>query len=189
MLVVGGVISILDLFRIGDGLSTGKHERKPIYIKLTGGYIVNVFDNVHMDNIFVVGYDFCFRAELESLKPMLRSNIVVKPFNYEDLLSSYIAVSTIGVTTYELIFSRTPVITIGHIRKNAEAGAALERRYGCNLNLGLFDELGEERFISSLSRMLSSSDAVVRMRKKQSRLIDGKGLDRIGEIVSKLCSS
>lgn len=139
--------------------------------------------------IALTGFDFCHKAALKALIPHLKSTIRVKKFNYEDLLSSYIAVSTVGVTTYELIFANIPMITIGHIKKNADAGEILERRYGCNYHLGLIEHVTKEQFISSIRCLLESDNIFSTIRQNQINLIDGKGIERIAKIISDFCLS
>jgi len=134
------------------------------------------------------GFDFCHRAELESLLPELRPGIEAKAFNYDDLFSSRLALSAFGITTYELIYAGIPVVTVGHIRANDLGGRVLQRRYGCNHHLGLFQEVGGEQLISCIQDLWDREDGLAAMRQKQAGLIDGRGLERIGQIVYSCCS-
>lgn len=135
------------------------------------------------------GFDFYHKASLLSLIPRLKPTIEVKEFNYEDLLSSHLAVSAVGVTTYELIFANIPLITIGHIQKNALAGEILQKRYGCNHHLGMFKNVTSDQFISAIQHLWNSEEALRDIKEKQANLIDGKGINRLAEIIYDCCSN
>lgn len=130
------------------------------------------------------GFDFCHKPDLDVLSPELRSNIEIKKFNYSDLFSARLAIAAFGVTTYELIYANVPVITIGHIRKNAIGSKALQERYGCNYHLGLFEEVTETRLISAIWTLWNEDEKLTTIKRNQKGLIDGKGLDRLGQIIS-----
>lgn len=130
------------------------------------------------------GFDFCHKPELDALLPKLRSNIEVKKFNYDDLFSARLAVSAFGVTTYELIYANIPVITIGHIRKNAIGSRILQERYECNYHLGLFEEVTETQLVSTIRELWNGEKKLAAIKKNQAGLIDEKGLYRLGQIIS-----
>ncbi len=135
------------------------------------------------------GLDFYHEAALLSLIPRLKPTIEVKEFSYSDLLSSRLAVSAVGVTTYELIFAHIPVITTGHIQKNAIAGEILQKRYGCNYHLGLFRDLTKDQFLSTIQFLWDSEKALREIKEKQRNLIDGKGINRVGRVIFDCCNS
>ncbi|MFC1521630.1 hypothetical protein ACFL6Y_04395 [Elusimicrobiota bacterium] len=157
-----------------------------------GGILLELIKWLNESNITVnvkilFGFDFCFRAELESMCSLVKPTIEVKEFNYKDLLSATLAVSTFGVTPYELIYANIPVITLGHIQKNSIGGETLQRRYGCNYHLGLFQGVDREQFISTVELLWNSSETLLAMKKKQKNLIDGKGLERVGKLIANCC--
>ncbi len=133
------------------------------------------------------GFDFYHMDALQSMIPRLKPTIEVKRFNFPDLLSSYLAVSAVGVTVYELIFSTIPVLTIGHTLKNSKAGEILQNRYGCSHHLGLFPNLKKNDFIDSIRRHMDSHDTMNEIRKQQVGFIDGKGIDRLSGMIADLC--
>ena len=167
-------------------LSTGASDPEGILIKIIEW--INESDiNAAVKALY--GFDFCHRDVLNTLIPKLKPTIEVKEFNYADLLSADLAVSAVGVTTYELIFANIPVITIGHIKKNSIAGEILQKRYGCNFHLGMFKDLSSEQFISTIQHLWNSEEALLEIKKKQENLIDGEGICRVAEIIYKICSN
>ncbi len=130
------------------------------------------------------GFDHLHKSELESMLPKLKPSIEVREFNYEDLFSCRLAISAFGVGTYELIYANIPVITIGHIERNALGGEVLQKRYGCNYHLGLFGEVTCEELISAIQLLWNNEGEMAAIKRNQQGLIDGKGLERIGEIIS-----
>lgn len=134
------------------------------------------------------GFDYCHRSELESMRPKLKPSIVISEFDHKDLFSARLAISAFGVTTYELIYANIPVITIGGSQKSAVGGEILEARYGCSHHLGLFREATKDQLVSAIRLLWNSREAMASMRRNQRGLIDGKGLERLGEIISCCCS-
>lgn len=134
------------------------------------------------------GFDFCHRAELESMLPELGPDIEAKAFNYDDLFSSRLVLSAFGITTYELIYANVPTITVGHIRATDQGGRTLQRRYGCNHHLGLFQDIDGKRLVSCIRDLWAGEEELAAMRRKQADLIDGRGLERVGRIVHSCCS-
>ena len=130
------------------------------------------------------GFDFCHRSELESMLPKLKPSIEVREFNYDDLFSSRLAISAFGVTTYELVYANIPVITLGHIQKNAHGSEILQKRYGCNYHLGLFREVTREQLVSAIQLLWNNEEKTAAIKRNQQGLIDGKGLERLGRIIS-----
>lgn len=130
------------------------------------------------------GFDFCHRSELEFMFPKLKPSIEVREFNYDDLFSARLAISAFGVTTYELVYANIPVITIGHVQKNALGSEILQKRYGCNYHLGLFREVTREQLISAIQVLWNHEEKLAVIKRNQQGLIDGKGLERLGQIIS-----
>lgn len=137
----------------------------------------------------LIGFDFCQKDSLECLMPFLKSTIEVKEFSYVDLLGSYLAVCSFGVTTYELIFAGVPIITIGHAKKNSDGSYRLEKRYGCNYHLGLFQDLTKDQFLYTIQFLWDSEKALRKIKEKQRNLIDGKGINRVGSVIFDCCNS
>lgn len=129
------------------------------------------------------GFDFYHKGKLEEMLPYLKPTIEVKGFSYSDLFSSRLAISAFGVTSYELIYANIPVITLGHIQKNAMGGEILQRRYACNYHLGLFKEITRDQFISAIQLLWNCEEALRAIKKNQKNLIDGNGLKRLSKII------
>ena len=134
----------------------------------------------------LMGFDFQHNPELSDIIPNLRETIEVKKFNYKDLFLSRLAISAFGVTTNELIYANIPVITFGHIKKNSKGGEILERRYGCNWHLGLFEEITKEKFIANVNFLWSNNEKLMALKSRQKGLIDGKGIKRLSVLVKRL---
>lgn len=143
--------------------------------------------SAHLQALY--GFDFHYKAELESMLPHLKPTIKVKEFNYSDLFSASLAISAFGVTTYELIYANIPVATLGHIKKNSVGAKILQGRYGCNYHLGLFKEITRDQFITSIQFLWNHEEELAIIRKNQQNLIDGRGLERLGQIISHLYSN
>ena len=139
------------------------------------------FDNIKIKAL--PGSSFIKKDELESLKPVLHKNIQIKPFNYGDLLDSKIVISTFGVTTYELIYSGIPVISIAHADPNARGSQILSNKFPVIQNLGHVDNLTYDHFTSVILNSVENKDLFTSFRKICSNLIDGKGSIRIKNII------
>ena len=132
---------------------------------------------------FLVGFDFCHRSKLEAMLIDLKPGVEVKEFAYSDLFAARLAISTFGVTTYELVYANVPVISIGHKSRNAIGSEALQNRYGCTYHLGLFDEVTKEQFESTILHFWNNEEVIAKMIRKQQGLIDGLGLERLAKII------
>ena len=95
-------------------------------------------------------------------------------------------INTFGVSTYELIYLGVPVITIGHVRKNAEGSACLAEKYGLNYDLGLIDDLTREKFFSTLKTLIKNPKQLEKMQDKSIGLIDGLGANRVAKLIHSL---
>ena len=133
------------------------------------------------------GFDFAHHGALSKLATEQAHSFEIKAFNHKDLLSSRLAVCTFGVTAYELIYANVPVLTVGHIPKNAQGSKRLQQRYGCNIDLGLVSALTGRRFSETLTHYWNSVDELEIIRRKQAAMIDGGAVSRIGNIIHDLC--
>ncbi len=165
-------------------ITTGSSDPKGMLLQLIRW--LNESDVVVNVNA-LVGFDFSGRRELNKLMPFLKPSINVRNFNFTDLFAAKLAVAAFGVTAYELIYAGVPLLTIGHIPKNALGSRILQKRYGCNHHLGWLEKLTKAEFISAVRRLWYDPGALSAMQQKQSGLIDGNGLSRIGNILYDLC--
>lgn len=132
----------------------------------------------------LIGRDFLHEKKLKGIAPEINNNIELKRFNYGDLLTSRLAISTFGVTTYELIYANIPVISLGHARKNAQGSKILADRYGCVVDLGYREEIKAEDFLDTVRGLWNSPGRLSKLKASQEGLIDGRGLDRLGKLIS-----
>lgn len=162
-------------------ITTGASDPEGVLLRVLGW--LNASD-LQMDVLAMPGFDFVHRDELNRLKQNLRPNIRVGDFDLAGLFSSRLAVCAFGVTAYELVFAGVPVVTLGHIRQNDLAAEILEARHGCVRHLGLHTEVPGEVFLSCISTMWER-DSVDRERAQQAQqnLIDGKGMDRLMDVI------
>jgi len=182
---------VLSLVRAGIGgisdrivITTGASDPEGVLLRALRW--LNASD-LRMDVLAMPGFDFSHRNELDHLQQDLRPNIQVRDFDLAELFTSRLAVCAFGVTTYELVFAGVPVITLGHIRQNDVSARTLEERYGCVRHLGLHSEVAGEAFLSCVSSMWGCDSAVRRqVLAAQRNLIDGKGMDRLMEIIVRL---
>lgn len=132
----------------------------------------------------LVGFDFVHRAQLEKMRLRNADKISVVPFNHDDLVTARLVVAAFGVTAYEVMYAGIPLITVGHAERNAVASSRIRERYGCTVDLGLFADLKKQKFLEEVTSLWESEERRCAMRERQLRLLDGKGLLRLGEIVA-----
>lgn len=143
--------------------------------------------DIRFEVVGLVGFDHIFKDELQQIGPSLRNNISLRPFNLQDLFSARLVIAAFGVTVYECIYANVPLLTVGHIPKNAEGSATLQKRYGCNHDLGLFEQMKRDTFIPVLDRIWRDEVCISQMKKAQEKMIDGRGSDRIADVLFRLC--
>jgi len=102
-------------------------------------YIVEWLKECKKDVILLVGESFKHRQRLKTIG--LQDNFRLVEYDPTYLLKGDIAISTFGVSVYELIYLNVPVFCVGHTKENAEACDTLAKR--CNLvrSLGYFEEV------------------------------------------------
>jgi len=162
-------------------ITTGASDPNGILIQLIKW--INASD-INLTVKALVGFGFSCWNELNKLIPYLKPTITVNKFNYKDLFSSRMVVSAFGVTTYELIYANIPVITFGHIQKNAIGSEILQRRYECNYNIGLFDEIKREQLLTAVQELWNSEEKINRIKSRQKNMIDGRGIARVARIIA-----
>ncbi|WP_020526895.1 hypothetical protein [Flexithrix dorotheae] len=140
--------------------------------------------NLQQSFVFLEGFDLVHKVELREYQKKLRENITVKPFSYSLLFNSSLVISAFGVTTYEVIYHKIPIFTIGHALNNAIASKNLEKNYSVNIDFGFFRELSQKDFISKFENLIINSNLFESIKENQTNFgLDHLGIHRIGKEV------
>jgi UDP-2,4-diacetamido-2,4,6-trideoxy-beta-L-altropyranose hydrolase len=158
-------------------LTTGGSDPAGVMLK-----VLNWINQIELPDITVyalIGESFVHTEAIESLKKELKRNIIVTPYNASYFKDANIAISTFGVSTYELIYLGLVVVSIGHCEQNALGSRILSEKCDQLIDLGNIENLSKEEFSMGLSC------AIDKIRKEDITLcsIDGKGTSRVAEII------
>lgn len=82
---------------------------------------------------FFYGNDYIFKSNIPKNLP---SNIKFQEFNHQEILLSNVLLTTFGVSTYEFLYLKMPVIAYGHQIDNAIASNELAMNTGALISLG-----------------------------------------------------
>jgi spore coat polysaccharide biosynthesis predicted glycosyltransferase SpsG len=154
------------------------------------GILVEILKRLMKEDLFeykiiaLTGSAFSYSKEIHEMGPFLPEFICVKEFTFNEIANAMCVVSTFGVTTYELLYLGIPVLSFGHAPENALGSQLLESRYHAISHLGLFSELSEESFSKNFIDFIKNYSLFELLSKAGSALIDGKGADRIAEIIA-----
>ncbi len=162
-------------------VTTGGSDPKGVLLKVTEWLSNSNLKNV--DICILKGQVFMHDKALTNLMKKAPSFIKIKVYDQNELIDADIAICTFGVSTYELMYLGIPVLSIGHATANAQGSSLLQKRYHALIDLGLFDELTENKFITNLELVLNSSKIRSNLSTKASVIIDGKGLDRVTDLI------
>lgn len=162
-------------------ITTGGSDPEAVALKLLNWLKDTKIEDINI--VFLKGKSFIHKEQLKLLYRKFPDNISIKDFNYQNLASATLAVSTFGVSTYELMFLGIPTISIGHAYSNAFGSMILKRRYNSIINLGHINELNKNDFISNLRWLWNDFELKNELKKRGQQLIDGKGIERITNIL------
>ncbi len=112
-------------------------------------------------------------------------NIVVhdKVTNMAELMcQADIALTSFGVTIYELAGVGVPAITITRSREDSR-DAELFARCGTCLNLGYYENVSDDDIVTCVKALLRDDELRQIMASKGKSLVDGKGASRVAEII------
>lgn len=93
-----------------------------------------------------------------------------------------IAITSFGVTTYELASFGVPAIVINPTRYHHQVAENV-MEYGFYINAGYYKEVSGELIRNSVEYLLKEKEAGAEMSKKGRQLFDGKGLERVAKII------
>ena len=168
-------------------LTTGGSDPKGVMIQLLE-YLVD-FEIKNIKITALIGETFSHIDEVENLRGNFCHNISIIPFNYTDFANADLAVNTFGVSTYELIYLGIPALSIGHIKQNARGSYLLAKKYGFTQDLGLFDDLTQREFLSTLNTVITDPTNLEKMQEKSRGFIDGFGAKRVAKLIHSLGSA
>jgi len=158
-------------------ITTGGSDPKGVLIKVLRW--INQIDILGVNVLALVGESFVHTKTLESLKKKLNKNIIVTPYDVSYLEVADMAISTFGVSTYELVYLGLPILSIGHCKKNAESSRILSEKCSQLIDLGNIDDLTKEKFRQGLYQVMDR----IKTNQVSGCLIDGKGVSRVAEII------
>jgi spore coat polysaccharide biosynthesis predicted glycosyltransferase SpsG len=140
---------------------------------------INQMDLPNISFCALIGEMFTHINEIEILKKELKSNIKIVQYNPKYLTEGDLAISTFGVSTYELIYLGYKVLSIGHCKKNALGSNILSKRCNSLVDLGLIDELVVDQFRESLLQEIHN----YKLDDTDDCFVDGKGVYRVADII------
>lgn len=150
---------------------------------------VNVIDNLpgNFDTTVVLGSGFChFDALKEFLNQAKRSYKILQ--NIDDMArlmtNCHMAVSTFSVTAYELAALGVPAVYLCLTDDHAESAKSFENA-GIGLVLGNFQKVDQGILSKAITNLLNDQELRLIMSQKASRLIDGHGIYRIADLITR----
>jgi UDP-2,4-diacetamido-2,4,6-trideoxy-beta-L-altropyranose hydrolase len=158
-------------------VTTGGSDPKAVLIKLVKWLSESAIENI--DVCILKGQSFMHDLRLNQLIDKIPPNIRITTYNSEELILADIAVSTFGVSTYELMYLGIPVLSIGHAVPNAQGSNLIQKRFNSLIDLGLMDNLNRTDFFFELVRLIKSTELRNYLTESGKKIVDGKGLDRV----------
>ncbi len=102
------------------------------------------------------------------------------------LLLADMAITSGGNAHIERMCAGVPGVVISQLLHQAVSAKKVSE-FGATLDLGLYKNVNPESFLEAFDRLLENKDWRERMSKRGRLLIDGKGLSRLSEIISRGC--
>jgi len=158
-------------------ITTGGSDPSGVMLKVLDW--INQFDNSSLKVYALIGETFIHYEKIESLKKELKSNIIITPYDVSYFKDADIAISTFGVSTYEMIYLGLVVLSIGHCEQNAKGSRVLAERCDQLIDLGNIENLSLEEFNIGLRNALNKLNT----RPVNYCSMDGYGVNRVAEII------
>ena len=162
-------------------ITGGGSDPNKVTLKLLSWLCRNFGKDKDIKISVLLGRLFRDRRKIMAAKDRLPDNIKVKKFTHSAFLNSDLAVSTFGVTVYELIFLGVPLLAIGHNRKTAGSAKVFAMRYGFIDDLGCIDSLKEDKFTNAIREWLKDDSGRKEASARERAFLDGRGAVRIAE--------
>lgn len=119
----------------------------------------------------------------KNISILAKNQIQFLPFSMEEIQRSDVVISAFGVTIYELVYLRKPVISYGHTLQHAEASERFSARQLCTKNIGNIFELNQEDFIQQIDSLLKSREQLSDLFQNTMGLVDSYGTDRVSKAI------
>ncbi|SFQ26528.1 hypothetical protein [Parafilimonas terrae] len=177
-------LQLRPLFKIRNkantvAVTTGGSDPKGVMISLLEKIDFKKFNDINF--IFFIGDDFLHKEKLNNYTNITNAKFL--PFDMKAITTCDIVISTFGVTTYELLYTGMPVISVGHAATNAKGSKYLAANYNCILDIGHIDDIKENELNSAINLLIQDADTRVRLHQTGRNLIDGKGAERVCDII------
>ena len=135
--------------------------------------------------LLLLGQSFRFRNELKHLVTNLPNNIHLMSYSLKEVIKGDIVICTFGVSVYEMIYLGIPTICISHNIENADGARMLKKRYGVIEDLGYVEDISVQSLHSAVIKLLSDRILCRNIFEKSRNLIDGRGIKRISQIITR----
>ena len=99
-----------------------------------------------------------------------------------------VAITAFGITLYELAYMGVPSVVIANYREDKEDMAAFDKQ-GAGITLGYFEEVTDLDIRDAVALFLQNNDMSQHMSRNGRTLIDGRGTERIVNIIENLCGT
>jgi spore coat polysaccharide biosynthesis predicted glycosyltransferase SpsG len=126
-------------------------------------------------------------ADVFKMKPG-DPNAMVTGYHHTHLMTCGLSVSLFGVTAYEALYFRTPVITTGHNKANEIGSIYLEKSSeGATKHLDMIDNMMSEDFCDFIYNVWCNYNVRWNMHLASSGLVPEDGAMNVAERIVRLC--
>lgn len=166
-------------------VTTGGSDPEGVLIKLIPWLKEMKLDT---DILVFVGAAFKFKNQLDHLVRNLPGNFHVMPYSSQELIKGDMAICTFGLSIYEMIYLQIPAICISHNMENAHSARVLRQKYEVIEDMGYIKDINPQNLHTAITRLLTDKVYYMSMAERCSNLIDGKGAERVAQIIYDLLS-
>ena len=148
--------------------------------------VANVIQDIDINTLIVVGIMYPYYNELvKDTKEHRNIQIKMNAYNIDELIyDADLAIISGGTLLYETSAVGTPAIVICQNREqNRESEFFAENNAA--INLGTFDNINEDTTRNTIRKLISDYGKRELLSKNAKQLIDGRGADRIVNIILK----
>lgn len=150
----------------------------PKNVLLTVSELIKFEDFKSIEFIFFYGNDYLHKEKIpENL------NQKFKLFDWNEIYSSDLVISSFGVSTYELLLLNIQVLSIGFQESNANASNYLANATKSFSHIGLIDDITEELINQNLETIISNTSLRKKYYQNMNNLLDFNGSERILKIL------
>jgi UDP-2,4-diacetamido-2,4,6-trideoxy-beta-L-altropyranose hydrolase len=170
-----------------------KREAKSLFMCFGGSdrnnitqKVVNIIQNMDINILIVVGIMYPYYNELvRDIKDYRNIQIKRDAHNMDELIyDADLAIISGGTLLYETCAIGTPAIVICQNQEQNRESEFFAENYSA-INLGSFDNIKEDTARNTVIKLISDYDTRKQLSKNARQLIDGRGADRIVNIILK----